>query len=54
MEFEIYGYLVRNLEQARAVLALAVAKGQLGRQAVALQVIQQIQQQGGVWWLFVN
>ena len=45
MEFPIYGYVVSSLEQAMAIYALAVAKGQMGRQAVALQVIQQFQQQ---------
>ena len=43
MSFPIYGYDVFSIQQAQAILALAIAKGQMGRAAVARQVIQQFQ-----------
>jgi hypothetical protein len=44
MSLPIYGYEVFNVQQAQAILALAIAKGQPNRAAVARQVIQQFQQ----------
>lgn len=44
MNFPIYGYDVFSIQQAQAILALAIAKGQPNRAAVARQVIQQFQQ----------
>ena len=43
MSLPIYGYEVFNVQQAEAILALAIAKGQAGRAAVARSVIQQFQ-----------
>lgn len=46
MSLPLYGYEVFSLEQAQAILALAIAKGQQGRIAQAQLVIQQFQQIG--------
>ena len=43
MNFPIYGYQVFSIQQAQAILALAIAKGQPGRAAAARAVIQQFQ-----------
>ena len=43
MSFPIYGYEVFSIQQAEAILALAIAKGQAGRAAAARAVIQQFQ-----------
>ena len=44
MSFPIYGYEVFSVQQAQAILALAIAKGQVRRAAVARAVIQQFQE----------
>jgi hypothetical protein len=43
MSLPLYGYQVFSIEQAQAILALAIAKGQIGRAAVARSVIQQFE-----------
>ena len=43
MSLPLYGYQVFSIEQAQAILALAIAKGQSRRAAAARLVIQQFQ-----------